>query len=315
MSSGAERHDTILREAQAWARAHAAGEAEGLFGPDSVTWRVGRELLLMGAGGRALVLQLANPVVAEGVEGNSNFKKRMIQRARRTFVVMFAILFGDLDRALKAGERAHGLHRVVRGTISARTCPDRAGEVFFANDPENLRWVMATLLDSSVLIYEQVVGPLSLAEKDRYTDEYRRLGAAMGMPPELLPDRWADFQAYWDRMVREELYVGETMKELCDILFNSPLTAGRLDEILTLGMLPPSLVPAVDYPWDDRARRRHAAVMRSLRAVVPRLPASVRYAPAWHQAVLRLAGEDGPRPLQSRLVGRIDRYLDLPFSL
>ena len=39
----------------------------GLFGPDTVTWKVNREAVLLAGGGRALLLQVAHPSVAAGV--------------------------------------------------------------------------------------------------------------------------------------------------------------------------------------------------------------------------------------------------------
>ncbi|MGH2511842.1 MAG: oxygenase MpaB family protein, partial [Candidatus Limnocylindrales bacterium] len=49
--------------------------ALGLYGPDSEAWRLNREaMLLLGAGPRALLMQLAHPLVAEGVDQHSTFR-------------------------------------------------------------------------------------------------------------------------------------------------------------------------------------------------------------------------------------------------
>jgi uncharacterized protein (DUF2236 family) len=48
----------------------------GLYGPASEAWRLNREAtILLGAGPRALLLQLAHPLVAEGVDQHSAFRE------------------------------------------------------------------------------------------------------------------------------------------------------------------------------------------------------------------------------------------------
>ena len=306
-----------LQRGQSWARAQAAGEVEGLFGPDSLLWHISREMALMMAGGRALVLQLSHPAVAEGVNQNSNFRTRLIQRARRTFVQVFAVFFDTTTGALAAGARTHRVHQRVRGHITAETHPARAGSFYQANDPAYLLWVWATLADSSVMIYSRLVAPLDTATIHAYYDEYRRFGAAMGIPPELIPHDWPTFRTYFDGMIDgDELYVGQTTRTLCHDLFNSPLTMGRFDEIITLGLLPPSLREAVGYPWSARTRAQHAALMRALRSTIKRLPRTLRFAPAYHQAVMRVAQARGnTAPLRTRIIHGIDQYVDIPFSL
>src|SRR4051794_13960545 len=56
----------------------------GLFGPGSVTWRLVREPLLLIGGGRALLMQLAHPLVAQGVVEHSDFERRPFDRLLHT---------------------------------------------------------------------------------------------------------------------------------------------------------------------------------------------------------------------------------------
>lgn len=310
-------HDSNLEIGQAWALQHARGEVEGLFGPESMLWQISREMVLMLAGGRALVLQLAHPAVCEGVASNSRFRNNLIRRARRTFSFVFSIFFGDLQTAKEAGAGVHRIHSYVRGDISAATCPERAGEPYVANDPHLLLWVMATLVDSSVVMFERTVRPLTLAETEAYYQDYRLFGAMMGIPPEEMPPTWPAFRTWFNGMLHgDELYVGDTLRELCHDLFNSPLTASRIDEIVTLGMLPESLHSAIGYPWNKRTKARHAAMMVSLRRSIPHTPAALRFAPAWHQACERIDVAHGRTPTRvSRTIRTLDRWVDIPFSL
>ena len=48
---------------------------QGMYGPDSEAWALNREsMLLLGAGPRALLLQIAHPAVAAGVDAHSDFR-------------------------------------------------------------------------------------------------------------------------------------------------------------------------------------------------------------------------------------------------
>src|SRR5580692_9983162 len=89
-------------------RALAPGEMEGVFGPDSLTWRIDREALTFLGAGRALLLQLAHPWVAAAIAEHSKTIDDPIGRFHRTFAVVFTMVFGTLDQALSA---ARALHR------------------------------------------------------------------------------------------------------------------------------------------------------------------------------------------------------------
>ena len=69
------------------AETDADAEAAGLFGPGSAALRINREaFLLLGAGPRALLLQLAHPLIAEGVSAHSDFMPQARRADRRVSV-------------------------------------------------------------------------------------------------------------------------------------------------------------------------------------------------------------------------------------
>src|SRR4249919_1618289 len=73
-----------------------AAEAAGLYGPDSEAWRLNREaLLLLGAGPRALLLQIAHPLVAEGVDQHSGFREDPWSRLAATTRSYLTIVYGS----------------------------------------------------------------------------------------------------------------------------------------------------------------------------------------------------------------------------
>src|SRR2546421_676466 len=87
----------------------------GLFGPDTVTWRVNREAVLLAGGGRALLLQVAHPLVAAGVVEHSRYEADPWGRLYRTLDLTTKIFFGDAAMSGEASRRLRARHAVVRG--------------------------------------------------------------------------------------------------------------------------------------------------------------------------------------------------------
>src|SRR5215472_3016918 len=114
----------------------------GLFDDDSIIRRVNRENVLMLGGGRALLMQLAHPKVAAGVDEHSDFRTRPMYRLRRTIRLTMAIVFGDKDTAMAAARNVNRVHARV------------TGRDYRALDPDLLLWVHSTLVDSALVTYE-----------------------------------------------------------------------------------------------------------------------------------------------------------------
>src|SRR5688500_11492083 len=99
-------------------------------------------------GGRALILQVAHPKVAAGVAQHSNYREAAWRRLYRTLDVTTRIVFDDQRSSADAADGLRRVHEWVRGR-------DDAGERYTATDPELLLWVHATLLETSLLIYDR----------------------------------------------------------------------------------------------------------------------------------------------------------------
>src|SRR5438445_12581788 len=105
----------------------------GLFGPGSMVWRVNGEAVLILGGARALLLQVAHPMVAAGVVDHSDFGARPYARLWHTLDVVLTITFGDSEQSADAAERVAEIHRRVMG--------ERHGRPYSALDPDLLLWV------------------------------------------------------------------------------------------------------------------------------------------------------------------------------
>src|ERR1700693_5355102 len=109
------------RTRAAWAGG-AGAPAPGLYGPDSEAWRLNREaMLLLGAGPRALLLQIAHPAVAAGVADHSDFRTDPWRRLAGTLRSYLTIVYGSAATARAEIRRLNAPHRTLtRPRYSAR---------------------------------------------------------------------------------------------------------------------------------------------------------------------------------------------------
>jgi uncharacterized protein (DUF2236 family) len=253
--------------------------------PGSVAWRVGAEGALLLGGGRALILQVAEPRVAAGVAQHSNYRRDAWRRLYRTIDVTSRIVFGD---ASSSQETAAGLrHRHQR--VSGR---DDRGQPYRALDPELLMWVHATLVDTSLLVYDRYVRRLNEPERAAYYEQMKPVAEAYGIPPDRQPSDWTAFRDYWEEMLYG-LRVTETTRDVADVVLNPELPlparpptwpAVEAIRLLTVGTLPESLRAELDLPWGPLRQRLLAASQGTIRRLLPLLPRLLRQFPAARHA-------------------------------
>ncbi len=248
-------------------------------------WRINRESVLLGAGPAALLLQLAHPLVAEGVAQHSHFEEDPTRRLRNTLRTTLALVFGDGAQAERAVARLNGVHRGVRGESSDPLARQAAAR-YHALDPRLLLWVQATLIVSSVEAYERWVGPLEAEERERFWQEARRVGTRIGIPLDLSPADWPALLEYWRRTLEPSgpIQVSATAHRLGRVVARSPLPGlpGPLVDLLmlpSLSMLPARLREAYGLPWGPGRARLASLLDLAVRAWVRMLPGDWRAMP------------------------------------
>ena len=277
----------------AWGMVAAMGDA-GLFGPGTMTWRVNREGALLLGGGRAVILQVAHPLVAAGVSEFSNYREDPWGRLYRTLDLTTQIVFGDTETAGDASARLRRMHARVRGVTKEPGGRYPAGTPYEANDPELLMWVHATLVDTSLLVYERYVGRLTIAERRRYYEEQKTLGEAFGVPLDRQPAGYADFNGYFDEMLESDrIAVTDALRDVVDATLRPelPLVARPLAQALsmaTAGMLPRRLRDDLGLAWGPNRERLVAGSRAALRAAMPLLPGLLREFPPARSADRRV---------------------------
>jgi uncharacterized protein (DUF2236 family) len=280
-------------------RARLGDPRAGVFGPRSRVWEVNRSSIVFLGAGRAALLQLAHPFVAYGIEHHSRTRGDPFGRFQRTFFHVFDMVFGDWDAARRAARAVHAIHERVAGEIPEPAGAFAAGTRYFANDPEALLWVHATLWDTSLLCWEAGVRRLSAREKEQYYAETKRFAALFGIPEELIPPDRAAFEGYVARMLESDVLAVTPPAARMGRFVLAPLHPwlSPLMEryaLVTAHLLPERLAAGFGLSRDGACgRARHEATLRWLRALYPRLPERLRFLPAYLAARRRLAGRTG----------------------
>lgn len=246
-----------------------------LFSPSSVFWQVNREFAIALAGPRAVLMQIAHPLVAAGVAEHSQFRKHRLARLYRTSVAAMAITFGNRDFVIRAMQSINRKHRQVHGALRTAVGPFEAGTPYDANDPELKLWVLATITESTLLVYETFVAPLSSQDRESYYQDSLKGTRLFGIPDAIVPPTYGEFRLYMDRMMQSGVItVGADAREIARALFaRTPsgllLHAGSLAGI---GLLPPRLRREFDFQWTERREhwlRKAAAASSRVRRHLP----------------------------------------------
>jgi uncharacterized protein (DUF2236 family) len=260
----------------------AVDPSQSLFGPQSVSWRVHRETSLLLGGGRALLLQIAHPLVAAGVAAHSQFEHAPLQRLWRTLDLSLTIVFGSAADALAAVKQIERVHASVHGLLSEDVGPFRRGTPYDANDPALLLWVHATLVDSAVHAYERFVARLTPAERAALYRESMISARLFGIPPALIPANPEEFRAYMrDMLGGPVLAVGPASRAIAAALLSPPLPFGLRQiagstRLFTVGLLPAPIRRRYGYTWTRTHERALGALTAAIRTGLPVLPSIVR---------------------------------------
>jgi uncharacterized protein (DUF2236 family) len=231
-------------------------------------------VIILGAG-RALLLQLAHPNVAAGVAEHSDFQSNPFKRLRGTLEATYAMVFGDRALAEGVGRRIRWVHDFVTG-------PD-----YRANDPANLLWVHATLLDTALGCYEGLVRPLDPDERETYYREMTVVAEGFGCPRSEQPATYAEFQSYFAEQVGAievtdtgRRLAGDIVRPTLPFKLHVPLApALALQRLLAVGTLPVPLRDQFGFGWNDTMQRRLDRVHALTRRTNQLVPYGVRVAP------------------------------------
>ena len=233
------------------------------------------EAVLLAGGGRAILLQLANPAIGHAVAEHSNFASDPLRRLRNTLTYVYALVFGTPAQAAAVTAMVNRAHAPVRS------------ENYDASDARLQLWVAATLYDTATHIHERIFGPLSDEDADAVYREYSTVGTSLGMPASLWPVDRSAFHTYWQEQL-PKLTVDDRVRAVSHQLLH-PKTAPLwlravmpIARLTTAGLLDSELREAYALPWSARRERRFERLMRVTSRLYPRLPSRIRHWPKDH---------------------------------
>jgi uncharacterized protein (DUF2236 family) len=263
-----------------------ADDAAGLFGPDSISWRIDRELVVLAGGSCALLMQAAHPSVAAGVADHSTYATDPFGRLLRTLSSSYDVVFGTRTEAEATIRRVNAIHAAVRGKR-----PD--GVAYSALEPDALLWVHATLVDTALRVYDRFVARLGPADAQRYHEESAVVARRLGVPHDTLPPTIEELREWMDGMIeRGVVRVTPQAREIArTVLYPSPLlprVAWDAAHLVSLAVLPDELRRQYGIRWSparDRGVDHLAAFGRRWGRYVP---GPLRHAPRARAADRRI---------------------------
>jgi uncharacterized protein (DUF2236 family) len=257
---------------------------EGYFTDAAMVRRVHREYVVRLAGPRTLLLQATHPVAFAGFFAHTGALDEPYERLARTARVIDAIIYGDREEADRLTRRVRAMHRRVRGELREAAGPFPAGTPYAADDPELLLWILAPIVDSTLLVYDKYVRRLTRDERDAYWQDYRVVGAQFGLGEFDMPATIEDFDAYMAAMLGgDELFITDQARELAlQIVLRPPVPLHmrpmlELVNQITVGLLPGDIRRGYGLSWDPaRSVALHGGAEYVRRVLLPLLPRRVR---------------------------------------
>lgn len=260
---------------------------QGLFGPESLSWRVHRETTVLFGGARALLMHAAHPLVIAGARESGFYDRNPWRRLERTLALTYALTFGTRTEALWAADRINEVHRAVHGI-------DRAtGKPYDALDPDLLLWVHACLVDSALLFERLTVGRLSAAERERFHREQMVPAELLGLPRERIPATVAQLRSYIaDVVAGDALLVTDAARRVAQLVRTPPRDAEWRPVLgavswWAFGTLPGRLRAMYGVGWGPGRAMLLRASLAALRAGRPAIPRRFRWILPAQQASAR----------------------------
>jgi uncharacterized protein (DUF2236 family) len=191
----------------------------GYFGPQSMMWKVNKEITVLFGGARALLMHAAHPLIAAGARQTSFYQRDPWKRLIRTLSLQNSVTFGNKQEADESAQRINKLHEVINGK------DDVTGGYYDALDHEQLLWVHACLQISSIYFYEMTVKKLTEQEKNQYHLENMKAAELVLLDKEKMPKTHDELKNWVIEKSQEDGYLVSTdvAEDVKDIIGGGPV--------------------------------------------------------------------------------------------
>ncbi len=266
---------------------------DGYFPPDSVTWRLHADPLMLVSGLRSLFLQALHPTAIAAVAQHSTFRTDPWGRFQRTGDYLGTVSYGTRDEAQRASARVRGVHRRITGVDPATERDYRA------DDPDLLLWIHCGFVDSNLSVVRRGGFRLAGGEADEYVAEQVAAARLIGLEPEIVPTSEGELRDYYAR-IQPYLLATDDARDVVrfGLLPPMPLKVGLMTPARPLWVAAVGLAFATLPRWARRLYRlpglagtdaATTVALRTLRASLGALPAGMREGPHLRAARARLA--------------------------
>ncbi|MDB3981394.1 DUF2236 domain-containing protein [Acidimicrobiia bacterium] len=193
----------------------------GYFGPQSMMWKVNKEITVLFGGARALLMHAAHPLIAAGARQTSFYQRDPWKRLIRTLSLQNALTFGTKQEADESANRINKLHEVIKGKDEV------SGGIYDALDHEQLLWVHACLQISSIYFYELTVKKLTDEEKNQYHLENIKAAEMCLVDRSIIPETHDGLKEWVMQKSRQKDYLMTTdvAEDVKDIIAGGPVPA------------------------------------------------------------------------------------------
>lgn len=253
-------------------------DAPSPLGRDSILRRVVAEPVTALMIQRALVMDVAHPKVAAGVEDHSQFRSHPWRRAWVTVDAGLRLVFGPTPIARAAARQIYATHDHINGSFEPGTGTLSSDSSYTAHDAALLTWVWATLVDSAEVAYTRWVAPFSASEAEAYYADMVAFARFVGIPAALLPPDRTAFAAYLESILGSGLLGAGPQGRILvrQILWfehrTVPSPIVRIGRVLAVRTLDPRLIAALELELDEADRRFGDRLDRMMGTYYPRLP-------------------------------------------
>lgn len=156
-------------------------------------WKLNSKWFVLIGGARAAILQTAHPKIAAGVVQYSHYKTDPVGRLERTMDAVLTLGFGTPERREEVFAELEAIH----GNVKGRT---RSGSPYSALDPRLMYWVLATLVDTVMVVEERYVGRLTEQDRENFFLESLPMATGFGVDDRYIPSTLSEFRSYVDEM-------------------------------------------------------------------------------------------------------------------
>ena len=251
--------------------------AQGIFGPNSQTWRSAGDWVGFLASAKIFMMQESHPVIGKALNDHSNVEDNPTGRWKRSFDFVNTITFAPLDVAFQKARQLWVIHSRFSGELLD-------GTSYSANEEDALLWVAGNMYQAMDEMHDMSYGPRTKKEKREHYKEFKLFASMFGVSLDTIPPAYHDFQNYYqDKISSGDLHVQKQTKERFWYFANkflsgtfrgfNPLATRYVS--LTSGLLPSTVREQYDMPWNFEDKVTFYSTKVLLKAY-PKLPATVR---------------------------------------